>query len=311
MLMKDSLVISTDAGAQTKKGSFWSSLGKHRISYLFISPFYLLFLVFGVFPILFSLYLAFQSWTGLGKMKFVGLAQFKYLLTEPDFWQATGNTFIIWIISTIPMLFFALVIAFLLNLPLLKLRGIYRTLFFITNVTSIVAVTIIFQSVFNSNFGLLNYLFSIFGIHSVKWLDNPVTIKFVLATMVVWRWTGYNAIIYLAGLQRIPQTLYEAATIDGANRIQMFFRITIPLLRPIILFTVIMTTIGSMQLFTEPQVLLGDSGGVGGAGMTLTLYMYNQAFIQSQFGYASAVSWVMFIIIGLFSLLNWKLVQRV
>src|SRR6185437_14880604 len=110
-------------------------------------------------------------------------------------------------------------------------------------------------------------LLSLFGIHSVSWLDNPVTVKFVLASMVIWRWTGYNAIIYLAGLQRIPSNLYEAATIDGANRIQMFFRITIPLLRPIILFTVIMTTIGSMQIFTEPEVLLGVSGGVGGAGM--------------------------------------------
>lgn len=308
--MKESLVISTEQTIRKNKESIWSSFWKHRISYLFISPFYILFLVFGVFPILFSLYLAFQSWTGLGKMKFVGFAQFKYLLTEPDFWHATGNTFIIWIISTIPMLFFALVIAFLLNLPLLKFRGIYRTLFFLTNVTSIVAVTIIFQSIFNSHYGLLNYLLSLFGIDSVSWLDNPVTVKFVLASMVVWRWTGYNAIIYLAGLQRIPSTLYEAATIDGANRIQMFFRITIPLLRPIILFTVIMTTIGSMQLFTEPQVLLGNTGGVGNAGMTLTLYMYNQAFIQSQFGYSAAVSWVMFIIIGLFSLLNWKIVQR-
>lgn len=308
--MKEALEVRTNVNIPMKKHSLWAEVWKNRVSYLFISPFYILFLAFGLFPILFSLYLAFQSWTGLGKMKFVGLAQFKYLVTEPTFWQAVGNTFIIWFISTIPMLFFALVIAFLLNLPSLKFRGIYRTLFFVTNVTSIVAVAIIFQSIFNNSYGLLNYILSVFGLNSVHWLDNPILVKFVIASMVVWRFTGYNAIIYLAGLQSISKTLYEAATIDGANRIQTFFNITIPLLRPVILFTVIMTTIGSMQLFTEPQVLLGNSGGVGHAGMTLTLYMYNQAFIQSQFGYASAVSWAMFIIIGLFSLLNWKLVQR-
>ncbi|MBM7682387.1 cellobiose transport system permease protein [Pullulanibacillus pueri] len=307
--MKEALGTNTNV-LPVKKRSLWSEIWKNRVSYLFISPFYILFLIFGLFPILFSLYLAFHSWTGLGEMKFVGLAQFKYLLTEPDFWHSVGNTFAIWFISTIPMLFFALVIAFLLNLPLLKFRGIYRTLFFVTNVTSIVAVAIIFQSIFNNNYGLVNYFLSLFGVDPVKWLDNSVLVKFVLASMVVWRFTGYNAIIYLAGLQSIPQTLYEAATIDGANRRQTFFHITIPLLRPVILFTVIMTTIGSMQLFTEPQVLLGDSGGVGGAGMTLSLYMYNQAFIQSQFGYASAVSWALFIIIGLFSLINWKFVQR-
>lgn len=312
--MKEAYEIKTDAKvtqtSQSKKRRLWTEIWKNRMSYLFISPFYILFLAFGLFPILFSLFLSFQSWSGLGKMKFVGLAQFKYLVTEPTFWHAVENTFFIWFISTIPMLFFALVIAFLLNLPLLKFRGLYRTLFFVTNVTSIVAVAIIFQSIFNNNYGLVNYILSLLGVHSVRWLNNAILVKFVIASMVVWRFSGYNAIIYLAGLQSISPTLYEAATIDGANRIQTFFHITIPLLRPIILFTVIMTTIGSMQLFTEPQVLLGNTGGVGHAGMTLTLYMYNQAFIQSQFGYASAVSWVMFIIIGLFSLINWQLVQR-
>lgn len=292
------------------KPSLWSEIWKNRILYLFISPFFILFLIFGLFPILFSLYLSFHSWSGLGEMSFVGLAQFQYLVTEPVFWQSVGNTFAIWFLSSVPMLFFALVIAFLLNLPNLRMRGTYRTMFFITNVTSIVAVAIIFETIFSNQYGLLNYVLSLIGIGSLEWMNSSFLIKVVIASMVVWRFVGYNAIIYLAGLQSIPKSLYEAAVIDGANKIQIFFRITIPLLRPIILFTVIMTTIGSMQIFTEPEVLLGVSGGVGGAGMTMTLYMYNEGFINSNFGYASAVSWMMFIIIGLFSIINWKIVQR-
>ncbi|TSB45116.1 sugar ABC transporter permease [Alkalicoccobacillus porphyridii] len=294
----------------SEKPSLWNEIWKNRVLYLFISPFFILFMIFGLFPILFSLYLSFHSWSGLGEMTFIGLAQFQYLITEPTFWRSVGNTFAIWFLSSVPMLFLALIIAFLLNLPTLSMRGTYRTMFFITNVTSIVAVAIIFETIFSNQYGLLNYLFSLVGIPQLEWMNSSFLIKVVIASMVVWRYVGYNAIIYLAGLQSIPKSLYEAAIIDGANKIQIFFRITIPLLRPIILFTVIMTTIGSMQIFTEPQVLLGNSGGVGGAGMTMTLYMYNEGFLNSQFGYASAVSWVMFIIIGLFSLINWKLVQR-
>lgn len=291
--------------------SIWREIYKKRALYLFISPFYILFLFFGLFPILFSLYLSFQNWGGLGEMEFVGLEQFKFLISDAVFWQSVGNTFIIWFLSTIPMLFFALIIAFLLNAPFVKYRGFYRTAYFLTNVTSIVAVAIIFKSIFGNSYGLLNYLLTTIGMDSIEWLNSEFLVKIVIASMIVWRWTGYNAIIYLAGLQSIPNTLYEAAKIDGANLMQQFFYITIPLLRPIILFTIMMTTIGSMQLFTEPQVLLGDSGGVGGSGLTITLYMYKQAFIENQFGYASVVSWALFVIIGLFSLINYLIVQKV
>ncbi|MBO1513399.1 carbohydrate ABC transporter permease [Metabacillus bambusae] len=303
-------VTSVQQITPASRGSLLHEIYKNRTLYLFISPFYLLFLIFGLFPIVFSLYLSFHKWGGLGAMEFVGLKQFTYLLTDTVFWQSVGNTFAIWFLSAIPMLFGALVIAFLLNTPFLKFKGFYRTAFFVTNVTSIVAVTIIFKSIFGDSYGLLNYVLTTIGLDPVEWLKSEFLIKVVIASMVVWRWTGYNAIIYLAGLQGIPNTLYEAAKMDGANLVQMFFHITIPLLRPIILFTVLMTTIGSMQLFTEPQVLLGNSGGVGGSGLTITLYMYKQAFGESQYGYASVVSWALFVIIALFSLLNWKIVQK-
>lgn len=279
--------------------------------YLMISPFYILFLIFGLFPILFSLYLAFHAWDGLGEMEFVGLRNFRNLLTDdPDFWVSVGNTFAIWFLSTLPQLFLALVVAFLLNAAFMKFKNFYRAIYFLPNITSIVAVAIIFGSFFGSQFGLINGVLGALGLPRIEWLTDGFWVKAAVSLMVIWRWTGYNAIIYLAGLQGIPHDLYEAATIDGASRMQQFFSITLPLLRPIILFTVILSTIGGMQLFTEPMILLGNGGGATKGGLTLVLYLYNQAFINQLFGYASAIAWVLFLLIGLFSFLNWKFVSR-
>ncbi|MDQ0916961.1 carbohydrate ABC transporter permease [Paenibacillus sp. V4I5] len=279
--------------------------------YLMISPFYILFIVFGLFPILFSLYLAFHSWDGLGPMEFVGLRNFRNLLTDdPDFWKSVGNTFVIWFFSTLPQLFLALVVAFLLNAAFVRFKDFYRAVYFLPNITSIVAVAIIFGSFFGSQFGLINGLFQVVGLPRIEWINDPFWVKVAVSLMVIWRWTGYNAIIYLAGLQSIPHDLYEAATIDGANRKQQFFSITLPLLKPIILFTVILSTIGGMQLFTEPLILVGNTGGATKGGLTLVLYLYNQAFGNQLFGYASAIAWMLFLIIGVFSFLNWKFVSR-
>lgn len=282
---------------------------KNRAVYTAISPFYILFAIFGLFPIGFSLYLAFHKWDGIGEMTYNGFNNFSYMLTDPEFWQAVGNTFMIWIYATIPMLFFALIIAFLLHAPFVRFKTFFRIGFFLPNVTSIVAVSIIFAALFSNNYGILNYVLGLFNIPLVAWLDIPWGIKAAISSMVIWRWTGYNAVIYLAGLQSIPKTLYEAAKIDGATGIQSFFRITIPLLRPVILFTVITSTIGGMQLFTEPQILLGNNGGTGGAGMTIVLYLYRESFINNYFGYGATVGWGMFLIIALFSFVNWKIVQ--
>lgn len=279
--------------------------------YLMISPFYILFIVFGLFPILFSLYLAFHAWDGLGPMEYVGLRNFRNLLTDdPDFWKSVGNTFAIWFLSTVPQLFLALVVAFLLNAAFVRFKDFYRAVYFLPNITSIVAVAIIFGSFFGSQFGLINGVLQALGLPRIEWINDPFWVKTAISLMVIWRWTGYNAIIYLAGLQGIPHDLYEAATIDGASRKQQFFSITLPLLKPIILFTVILSTIGGMQLFTEPLILVGNTGGATKGGLTLVLYLYNQAFGNQLFGYASAIAWMLFIIIGAFSFLNWKFVSR-
>lgn len=284
-------------------------LRRYLPQYLAIAPFYILFLIFGLFPIAFSIFLSFQDWDGMGEMSFVGLAQYQYLLADPRFWNAVGNTFIIWILSTVPMLFLALLLAFLLHQNI-RLRGIYRIAYFLPNVTSMVAMAIVFGSIFSDSFGLVNSALTSLGLDQIPWLSTNAGIKVTIAVMVIWRFTGYNAIIYLAGLQAIPTDLYDAAKVDGAGMWRVFGSVTVPMLRPVILFTVITSTIGGLSLFTEPQVLLGNDGGAGEAGMTIVLYQYNQAFTQFDFGYASAIAWALFVIAAVFSIINWRLIRE-
>jgi len=288
----------------------------HWPQYLAISPFYLLFAVFGLFPVLFSLFLAFQRWDGLGPMQYVGLDQFRFLLEDSTFWLSMRNTFVIWFLSTIPMLFLALVIAAMLNSSV-RFTGFYRVAYFIPNVTSLVAMAIFFGSVFSTNFGLVNAFLRGLGLGTVPWLTDPLGMKIAVAAVITWQWTGYNAIIYLAGMQTIPTELYEAARIDGAGPVQIFFRITVPMLRPIILFTVIVSTVTGMQTFTEPQVLFGtnttlnpNTGGPAQGALTMVLYFYHQAFDNRNFGYGAAIAWLVFVVIMLFVAINWRIVRR-
>ncbi len=291
-------------------GAFKKFRQRYLAQYLAIAPFYILFAIFGLFPILFALYLAFQNWDGIAPMEWVGLAQFEYLIRDRLFYDSIVNTLIIWVISTIPMLAFALVLAFMLNQSI-RGKTLYRIGFFIPNVTSIVAIAIVFGSLFGNQFGLINALLRSLGADQIGWLTSDWGIKFTVAAMVIWRWTGYNAIIYLAGLQAIPEDLYDAAKVDGASTWNQFKDITVPLLRPVILFTVITSTIGGLQIFTEPQVLFGDStGGPGGAGQTMVLYLYDQAFVQNQFGYGAAIGWGIFVVVLVFSIINWRVLNR-
>jgi cellobiose transport system permease protein len=284
--------------------------------YLAISPFFVIFVVFMLGPVIFSLYLAFHKWDGMGAMQFVGLQNFRFLVRDGLFWQSLTNTFSIWFLSTIPMLCLALVVAAMLNSSV-RFASFYRVAYFIPNVTSLVAIAIFFSAVFSDRVGLINVILGWLHVPAVSWMTGSWTIKLVIACLIAWQWTGYNAIIYLAGMQAIPSELYEAARIDGAGPVQCFFRVTLPLLRPIILFTVIMSTINGMQTFTEPQVLFGgtgpldpNSGGPGHAGLTTVLYFYREAFDLNQFGYGAAISWALFLVVLLFTAINWRLTQR-
>lgn len=290
-------------------GGLLKEIYKNRSSYLFISPFYILFLIFSVFPIFFSIYLSLHKWDGIGEMQSVGFNNFVYMLKDPSFWQVLINNVAIWLLANGPMLLCALVVAFVMNLSIVKFKGFFRITYFLPNITAMVAVVIIFQSMFGNEYGLINYLLQKLGLDKIAWFNSSTGVRVVIAAMIAWRYLGYNAIIYLSGLQRIPKDLYEAAELDGATTFQTFRKITIPMLRPIILFSVMMSTIGGFQIFTEPQVLAGNKAPYPGSD-TIVLYMFREGFVYQNYGYAAAVSWVLFIIIGLISLLNWKLFNR-
>lgn len=280
-------------------------------AYLFISPFFVLFAIFGIYPIFFTFYLSMYKWNGMGDMKFVGLKNFELVLTDPTFWTSVGNTFIMGGLGTIPQLILALILAVALNSAFIKGTKLLRAIYFLPNVTSIVAVTMIFSAAF-ANKGMANYLVSFLEMGPYAWNIQNWPLKAAIATMVIWRWTGYNAIIFLAGLQSIPGDLYEAARIDGANRRQLFTHITVPLLKPFILFTVLISTIGSIQLFTEPYVFLsqGGSGSTRAEGITMVIYLYTEAFRNSFFGTAAATAVILFMFTVIFSLLNTWLSKR-
>lgn len=276
--------------------------------YIAVSPYFILFLAFGLAPVIFSIYISFHQWDGIGTMKFVGWAQYRYLFTDPAFWHSIGVTLIIWFLNTVPMLVLALILAFALH-STVRFKGFYRVAYFVPNITSMVAMAIVFGSLFATQSGLLNSFLQWLHQAGIPWLTDPAWIKVSIATMITWRWVGYNAIIYLAGLQAIPNDVYEAAKVDGASTVQTFLRVTVPMLRPVILFTVITSTIGGLQTFTEPQVMLGDTGGPANAGQTIVLYLYNQAFVNNQFGYGAAVGWALFLLILVFSVINWRLLS--
>ena len=275
--------------------------------YLAISPFFLVFVGFNLIPVFFTLYLAFQRWDGLGDMQFAGLDQFKFLIHDPTFWLSVKNTIIIWVLGTVPMLFVALIIAVLLNAGV-RFTPFYRIAYFLPNVTSLVAVALFFFAIFSSSNGLVNAVLHLLHLPQVQWLQNPFAIKVVIALLMSWQWTGYNAIIYLAGLQTIPSQLYEAAQLDGASAWTRFRRITVPMISPTILLTSIITVVGSLQVFAQIAVL--TQGGPGTSTTVLVYYLYQQAFQFHHFGYGATISVLLFVIVAALTLLQWRMRRK-
>ncbi len=294
--------------APPRGSELWREIRRNWVAYVYISPFYILFAIFGAFPILFSLYLSFQRWNGISPMRWVGLDNYIRLFKDGLFWQAMWNTIFIGVIAHIPMLGGALILAFIVNSALVKAKEFYRTAYFLPIVTSPVAVALVFSTLYGVRFGLINWVITELGAQPIDWWGGRGEwIKPAIIILFVWRWLGWNMIIYLAGLQGINPELYEVAAIDGATFRQIFLHITLPLLRPIILFTLILSTIGTMTLFDEPFLLVGVTGGTNHAGLTIAMYLYNQGFNFAHFGYASAMAYVVSIIIVIVSMLNMRL----
>jgi len=285
--------------------------------YAYVTPFFALFIAFGAFPLLYTAYVSLTDRNLLSPTThFIGLANYSALFHDSYFWNAVENTLAIWLISTVPQLLLALGLAQALNTKL-RARTLFRMAVLLPQVTSLVAVALIFAQLFGHDYGLINYVLGLVGIHHVYWEAGRFSSWLALSTMVIWRWTGYNALIYLAAMQAIPDELYEAAVVDGGGRWQQFRHVTVPMLRPTIIFTVIISTVGGLQLFTEPYLFdPNESGHTGGSGrqyQTVALYLYEKSFGSSQFkfGYASAIAWSLFLLIAVASLINFLFIRRI
>ena len=280
--------------------------------YLYISPFFILFAVTGLFPLVYTAWVSLHNWNLIGGQgKFTGLENYAFVVAQPYFWNAVGNTFSIFVLSSLPQVVIALVIAAVLDANL-RARTFWRMGVLVPFVVAPVAVGLIFNNLFADQFGLVNEMLKAAGLGPVRWHSDSLSSHLAIATMVNFRWTGYNALIFLAAMQAIPRDVFEAATIDGAGRLRQFFSVTVPMLRPTVIFVVITSTIGGLQIFDEPRVF--DQSGLGGADrqwQTLTTYIWELGWGQRNFGRASAVAWLLFLIIVLIALLNFLITKRI
>jgi len=278
--------------------------------YLFVSPAMLLLITFGIFPILVAAVIsttnmnisAFANW---GNVKFIGIDNYTRLFADPDFWQSIGNTGLFALFGVPAIVLLSLSVALLLNHSQSWFFRSLRAFYFIPAITAIVAISLVWGYLYNTQFGLLNYLLSLGGLPQVQWLSDPTLAKFSVALVAVWRGTGLNIIIFLAALQGVPKEYLEAASLDGAGEARKTFSIVLPLLRFAIFFVSVTTTISWLQFFDEPFVL--TDGGPLGATTSASIFLYKEGFRLNQFGYASAGSIVLFAIIAVITLVQLRL----
>ena len=299
------------------RAGFLPRLSPAAAPYVLLSPFVLLFVVFGLFPLAFSFYLAFQSWeptAGVSAMKFVGLDNFAFALTDEWFWKSLKNTAWLAVVSGVPQHVVAIPLAYFIHTSFKRSRNSVIGAYFLPYITSTVAIAMMFSTLFSTDYGLINL--SLQALHGVPglawlapaqptdWLGRAENIKPAIALVVFWRYVGFNTVLYLAALQTIPGDIYEAATMDGAGRWQQFWYITLPSLQPMIYFGVTLSMIGGLQLFEEPFILTGGRGGTDQTGMTTAMYMYRTAFEFNDFGGASALSWLLFVFVAVLTWLT-------
>jgi cellobiose transport system permease protein len=284
--------------------------------YLYISPFFIVFAIVGLFPLVYTLWVALHDWDLLaGNEGFVGLENFAWALGDQFFWNSIVNTISIFLMSTIPQLIGALVIAALLDQQI-RARTAWRMGVLLPYVVTPVAVALIFSSVFRNagDASLANNIVEALGFDPIEWKRERIPSHVAIATMVNWRWTGYNALILLSAMQAVPRDLYEAAAIDGAGPVRRFFSVTIPSIRPTLIFVVVTATVYGLQIFAEPRLYdVSNAGGIGGADrqfQTTVLYLWELAFFRRNSGRASAVAWLLFLLIISIGLINFVISKR-
>jgi multiple sugar transport system permease protein len=307
---------------------------------VFVAPFFVLYAVFGLYPLLFSAYVSFVRWDGMAAltgMRWEGWGNYLYALQledldwggvfsaafwedlrSRDFWNALWNTLWMGVVAGVPQHLVAIPLAVFIHTRMKKMRNTTLALYFLPFITNTVAIALVFQAMFSARFGIVNSAlmdlaqWRVAGVAPLAWLlpaelvdwGRPDKTKWIVSFVVWWRYVGWNTVLYLAALQAIPQDMYEAARVDGASRWQQFRYITLPLLRPMIFFAVTLTLIGGLQLFEEPFILTGGSGGIIQEAETSAMFMLKTATSDGDFGTASAIAWMLFIIVAALTWLN-------
>jgi multiple sugar transport system permease protein len=296
------------------KPTFLQQLFRQRYSYLFIAPAIILFFVFVFIPVIASLFLSFTRYNVVQAPQWIGLQNYRQIFGgDPRFWKALRNT-TMYVLGVVPV---SICLSLLLAVAIdqkIRFKNFYKTFFFLPVVTPVLAYAVVWRWLYaGEKYGLINYWLMKFGLNPVDWVMNPLWVLPALMIVAIWGGMGYNMLILLAGLQTIPNTFYEAAEVDGANTFHKFWHVTLPLLRPTLLFVLIMSVINSFQVFELAYIMTAGTGeGVGGvldSGLTLVSYLYEKGFTQWRMGYASAIAYILFGIVFLATLFNLKVIR--
>jgi len=282
------------------------TIKKYKMPYLFILPFFVLFLVFQLIPIIWTVYISFTQWRGIGDPQFIGLDNYKKILIDNMFWEALKNTVVYWVSGLVLILIFALLIATILNSDLLKGRVFFKTVTSLPNVCAAIAMGLIFRLFFDENAGLINEALQAFGLSRVPWLTSTQFSKIPVIILNVWRNTPWFTMIILSGLLNIPRDYYEAATMDGASKWKQFCYITLPSLGNILFFCSVTLTVDSWKLFNESYILPGP----GTSNTSLFQYMYESGFNTFNMGYASSIGVVLIVILAIISVIQLAVRRR-
>ncbi|MBO7748103.1 sugar ABC transporter permease [Paenibacillus sp. MWE-103] len=277
-----------------------SKVNKSYYGYFFVAPFFIGFAVFGLAPILYTLYLSFMKWDGFTDPVYVGFANYTRLLHDTFFYQTIWNTLIIWVLSNTPQLILALLLALILNEKFIRGKHFFRAVYFFPHIITPVTLGVIFSLMFDWQTGSINKLLMDLGIvhDPINWFNSPWWSRLIASAVICWQYFGFNMIVFIAGLQGIPNEVYEAAEIDGASKTQTALYITLPLLRPVFLFIFITSVIGGLQLFDAP-LMLGD--GPDNTARTMVMYLYETAFKNFDYSYGAAVAYGIFFVVMIFT----------
>lgn len=290
---------------------FINRINKGNCGYFFIAPFFIVFLLFGLYPILYSFYLSLTNWDGLNDPEFIGFANYTRAIIDPLFLQSLFNTFFIWIVSVIPQLTVSLVLAVILTNTFLKGKDFFRAVYFFPNIVTAASLGLLVSLMFDWQTGSVNQLLLSIGFldQAIDWKNNALFMQLLVSAILFFQYFGYSMLIYIAGLQGISPEYAEAAKVDGASKTQIFFKITVPLLKPIIIFQVITSLIGGVQIFDQPYMLTEGSGSPNHATLTSVMYLYRTAFEQGRFGYGATIAFCLFVVIVSLSVVSY-LVSR-